>query len=1438
MNKQEDIARRRADLSPAKQALLERRLHGKDGQLNTHREIPRIQHSGPIPLSHAQQRLWFLEQLQPGFTAYNLSFLVKMKGQLDLKVFERSLATIIERHEALRTTFTAENGHAVQVISPFQPFSLDVVDVDGASDVDCEKQVKEVATGYAKTPFTLTKGPLYRFTLLHLDNDRHMLAAIFHHIVFDGWSMGVFLDELTRLYNAFSEGKPSPLPNLPIQYADYTQWHRDLLAAETSKKDLAYWKEHLAAPSPALDLPIDHPRPHAHSFCGTLAQSTLTNTVFIAAREMCQRESATLYTVLLAAWSVFLHRYTDQDDIIIGSGLAGRNRAELEGLIGFFVNTLPLRVDISENPTFQELVKHVTKVLLNAHEHQEVPFEQLVATLHPDRELSRTPLFQVMFTLDNTPKPTRAMTGLDICIEELDNDTAKFDLTLAVEASPEGLTLNLEYNTDLFDRSTGIRMLKHYQHLLADAVTNPGRRVSELSLFSDAEKHQLLVTWNDTAMDYPRNACIHELFEMQVKETPNAVAVVFQDEILTYCELNRRANQLAHHLQRLGVGPETRVGVCMERSAELVVAVCGILKAGGAYVPLEPTLPKERLIFLINNAGISLVVIQETLLHALPQTELQVVCLKRDSEQIAEQPVDNLSPSAIWSNLAYVMYTSGSTGIPKGVGVTHRNVVRLVKSTNYVRLDSNEVFLFLSNFAFDASTFELWGCLLNGGRLVVYPPEIPSLKELGDAIERYGVTTLWLTAGLLHQMIETQLEKLHGVRQLLAGGDVLSAPHVRTVLATLPNCTLINGYGPTECTTFSCCYPMTHPEQVGVTVPIGHPIANTRVYILDKHMNPVPVGVQGELYIGGDGVARGYLNQPELTAKSFVPDPFSDEADARLYRTGDIVRWIPDGVIEFIGRRDGQVKLRGYRIEVGEIEAALYSHPDVQDAIVMARGNHSGDKRLVAYITLNRDAKPDPGELRTFLRNKLPEYMVPGTFVFLETLPLTKSGKVDRKALPDPMENGNDGFMAPRSFLEETLVRIWSQLLGTSRISIRESFFDIGGHSLLALQMVALIRKILGAEIPLREVFLAPTIETLAGRIASLTTTVENEAPSMDTNHVSTPGAPEKVYDPCIVAIRKEGSRLPLFCIEGTGSAVSAYGALTAYLHPEQPVFGLQDLHLGDDELSVETVQQQAARYVKAIRTVQTKGPYYLAGWSFGGTLAYEMAQQLLREGESIRFLAMMESYVCMQPDSLLGRWWHHVSQFPARVRVRLVMMYYTFPIIRGYVRDGFRMAISRITQRSPEPSGTMSLKSYLTYIWHDINRQYFTIQAGIEPVDPAQDRITMAQDPFLRRLTLRISANIRAMRSYSMQPYPGRITFFRAEHDPWHAAHHDTTRGWNKVAQGGVDVCIVPGNHLVLLKKPFVETFGKELRHHLDTAQSQTDSGEDAVANLIKCQG
>ncbi|HEX6910893.1 MAG TPA: amino acid adenylation domain-containing protein, partial [Longimicrobium sp.] len=1043
--------------------------------------VEKISRTRTARASFAQERLWFLDRMQGASAVYNLPCALRLAGPLDADALERALGEIVRRHEALRTTFAESDGAAVQVVAPFTGFELLRADL---SDLDADArdgQVRARAADDAARPFDLAAGPLFRATLLRLADDDHALLLCMHHGVSDGWSMGVLFRELSALYDAFRDGRPSPLPAPRTQYADHAERQRAALEGERLDAQLAYWKARLAGAPALLELPTDRPRPAVQSHRGAREVMDLSARLADRLEALGRGERATPYMVLLAAFQVLLGRYAGVRDVVVGTAVSGRADGGVEELIGFFVNTVALRADLSGDPSFREVLRRVRAATLGAHAHAEVPFERLVEELQPERSTSHAPLFQVMFTLNDAPGARVDLPGIRVAELDADLATTKFDLSLSFAPHARGLRGVLSYRTDLFERSTVRRMLEHLSRLLERVADDADLPLSRLELMGQAERAQVLEGWNRTDAPYPATA-IHALFQAQARATPDAAAVVFGDETLTYAELDARANRLAHHLRSLGVGAETRVGLCLERGMEMMVALLAILKAGGAYVPLDLSYPTERLEWMLADAGVAVLLTDGSSPCVHAATDARMVRLDAERALIEACPADDLPGSAAPNGLAYVMYTSGSTGMPKGVAVEHRNVVRLVRGADYAAFGADEVILQAAPVSFDASTLEIWGALLNGGRVVLVPGRTPSVEELGRAIVHHGVTTLWLTAGLFQVMVEERLDDLRGVRQLLAGGDVLPVEAVRRVRDRFPSLRLINGYGPTENTTFTCCHTVDETWSGG-PVPIGRPISNTRVYVLDGSGAPLPVGVPGELYAGGDGVARGYLGRASATAERFVPDPFSSVPGARMYRTGDRARWLPDGTVEYLGRRDGQVKIRGFRIEPGEVAAVLHRHPAVTDCAVIVREDAPGDRRLVAYVVGDADGET----LREHLLRSLPEYMVPAAFVALDALPLTPNGKVDRRALPAPeFASGEDAYVAPRTPVEATLAALWAEVLRVERVGAADDFFRLGGHSLMAMRIVSRVRGVFGVELPVRDLFEGPTVAQLAERVEAL----------------------------------------------------------------------------------------------------------------------------------------------------------------------------------------------------------------------------------------------------------------------------------------------------------------------------------------------------------------
>jgi amino acid adenylation domain-containing protein len=1056
-----------------------------------------VSRATPLPLSFAQQRLWFLHRLEPESPVYNMPAALHLPGRLDRATLTAALGEVARRHESLRTRCIAIEGEPVQGVDPPAPVPVPEIDLAGLPAARRLEEARRLAREEALRPFDLgdPEGrPLLRTALVRLGEAEQLLLLTMHHVISDGWSLRVLARELSALYDACLERRPSPLPELAIQYGDYAVWQRGWLRGEVLEAELAHWRARLAG-APPLDLPLDRPRPAVMSSRGASRALALPPALLPLLQALARRQGVTLFMAVLAAFQALLARIGNTDDVSVGSPVAGRGQLRTEGLIGFFVNTLVLRTDLSGAPSFAELLARVRETSLAAYAHQDLPFEKLVEELHPQRDLSYAPLYQVSFVLDSDPLPALRLGDIEASLWPLETEIEKFDLSLTLGVGAEGLSGAIGFRSDLFDGTTIERLAGSFARLLAGAVAAPQQRLPELPLLSAEERQQLLRIGDGEGESYPREATIHDLFAEQAARRPDAVALVSPGVTLTYGELAAQATRWAHRLRALGVGPEVRVALCFDRSPAQVVATLAVLAAGGAYVPLDPAYPRERLAFLLRSSAARVLVTEERwlpmlseMLSELPDLKAAVLCLDGPSAETAgeEEGREAALPAVAATGLAYVMYTSGSTGEPKGVAVTHRGVVRLVRGTGYARFGPNETLLLYAPYAFDASTLELWGALLHGSRLVIPPPGVLTTAELGEVVKREGVTTLWLTTGLFRQMVEENLGALSGVRQLLAGGDVLPVAHARRVLAELPETRLINGYGPTENTCFTSCYTVRAASELDPSVPVGRPIAHTWVAVLDRYQMPVPPGVAGELCTGGDGLARGYLDHPDRTAERFLPDPEGREAGGRLYRTGDLVRWRRSGDLEFLGRIDAQVKVRGFRVEPGEIETALMAHPRLSSAVVLAQREEAGGHRLVAYVVAAADATvaPEPSELRDFLRQRLPEFMVPSAWVSLPALPLTANSKVDRKVLallqPDrPRSTGG----APRTPAEQRIAAIFAELLGVEQVGLEADFFDLGGHSLLATRLVSRVRAVFGVELPLRAVFETPTVEGLAARI-------------------------------------------------------------------------------------------------------------------------------------------------------------------------------------------------------------------------------------------------------------------------------------------------------------------------------------------------------------------
>ena len=1057
------------------------------------RRIPPLQpvaRLSALPLSYSQKRLWFLDQMGLARHAYTLLDAMRLHGLLDQEALDQSLQEIMRRHEILRTVFIDVAGQPRQVIQPFVSLPLSIVDLRVLPEEARELQIRAFAQAEAQRCFDLTQGPLLRITLVQLTKEEHVLFLSMHHIVSDSWSYGIFWHELTLLYTAFSAGNPSPLSSLSVQYGDFAAWQQTWLQGDALFPDLVYWKRQLADLI-TLQLPTDRPRPTIKTFQGARHAVRFSSRLTQKLRALSVDHGVTLFMTVLAAFQTLLHRYSGQDDIAVGSLIANRNQVATEGLIGFFVNTITLRTDCSGDPSFQTLLARVREAMLGAYHHQNLPFESLLEALQPPRDLSCTPLFQVLFVLHNIQGPRPALADLHISPLEVDPGTARFDLSLDLHETATGLEGWFEYSTDVFDAATIARMSDHLKVMLDGIVANPALCLSHLPLLQADERRRLLVDWNQTQLDYPYDLCIHEVFEAQASRTPDAIAVICGDTFLSYHDLNCRANQVGHALQAIGVGAGMLVGLCMERSAQMMIGLLGILKSGAAYVPLDPSYPEERLAFMLQDAQLSVVLTQADLKSRFINDGIAVICLDSEWPMIAQYGCDNLPSETTPDQVAYLLYTSGSTGNPKGVLGVHRAVINaLAWMWQAYPFASDDVCCQKTSISFGDSIQELFGPLLRGVSTVFVPQGVLiDLPRFVQTLAAYGVTRVILVPSLLRAMLDAfdNLEALlPKLRLWFAGGEMLPSDLSQRFRAYLPQSRLINLYGVSEVSDDVTAYDTGRAHPSRFRIPIGNPIANLQTYVLDRYLQPMPIGAPGELYIGGDGLTYGYLNHSGLTAQQFLPHPFSSAPGTRFYKTGDLACYLPDGTLDFLGRLDHQVKLRGIRIELGEIEAALNKHPAIQEAVVNMSGDIVGEERLVAYLIPTQEPAPTVSALRRFLQTRLPASMIPAAFVSLRDLPRTPSGKIDRRKLPAShlSRSGVEApFIAPRTPSERRMMTLWSDFLAVETIGVHDNFFELGGHSLLAIQLLSRIRKELGIEMSLVQFFENPTVASLSEHI-------------------------------------------------------------------------------------------------------------------------------------------------------------------------------------------------------------------------------------------------------------------------------------------------------------------------------------------------------------------
>jgi len=1196
-----------------------------------------------------------------------------------------------------------------------------------------------------------------------------------HHIITDGWSMGILYRELSALYNAFAGGHPNPLPSLPIQYADCAVWQRNWLQGNTLAQQLAYWKDQLAGAPPVLELPTDHPRPPVQTFRGNKKRLLLPRKLTEALKQLSQQEGSTLFMTLLAAFQVLLHRYTGQDDIVVGSPIANRNRTEIESLIGFFLNTLILRTDLSENPTVRELLNRVQKTALAAYEHQDVPVEQIIDAFQPERTLSHSPLFQVLFVLQNVPTTPLHLTQITIDRVAAGAKTAKLDLSLyAVERADGQISLLAEYRTDLFKPDTIERMLDHYQQLLVGIVSDPDQHLSNLPLLSKAERYQLLVEWNDTAVAYSKQDSLIERFESQVANTPSGIAFILGDKKLTYHTLNCQVNQLAHHLQELGVIPGTRVGLYLARSLEATIALLAIFKAGGVYVPLDPAYPRDRLAFMIKDAQVGVLLTLTKFKDKLPPTGATPLYLDAEGDVIGLRSSENPGSFLRADNPAYIIYTSGSTGKPKGVAVPHKQILnRLAWMWREYPFCPDEISCQKTALNFIDSLWELLGPLLQGTPTVIIPDEV--LKdpiEFVQALAKNKVSRLWLVPSFLRVLLDTipdMQRQLSHLKFWVTSGEAISVELWQRFQKEMPHAVLYNLYGTSEVWDVTWYVPQPHRDLF--RVPIGRPIGNMQVFILDQYLNPVPIGVPGEIYVGGDGLARGYLNRPELTAEKFIPNPFDPNTNALLYCSGDIARYLPNGQIEFIERADHQVKIRGYRIELEEIESVLNQYPVVKSSVVMVREDTQNDQRLVVYTVLHNEQPPTTNQFRQFLKNFLPEYMIPSNFIILDAFPLTPSGKLDRLALPNPQQyhhGSQESFVAPHDIVEQKLVSIWEDLLQVSPISIKDDFFALGGHSLQAIRLFSRIEQVFSKKLPLAMLFRNSTIEQLANIIRNKEWTGEW---------------------PTIVSIQPGTNKKPFFCVHGFGGGIVGYTELASLLGSEQPFYGLQAQGLDKTAESDTHIEAMAARYINAMRAVQPTGPYYLGGYCIGGVIAFEMARQLQESEDSVGLVAIFEGVAPLRGNRKETVW--------SNPKLTIYFLHNVPYWFQNYLQLGYKSMWMRIRRKTQVK-------------WKKLLRKF-----GKPVKNDASDIIDDASGIPTDHLRL-METQIRALGKYVPKTYNGEITLFRVRGQSLFRLQ-GPTMGWDRLSTGSVEVKMIAGNHNNILEQPHVRTLAKQLKESLE---------------------
>ena len=1335
----------------------------REGEKTAIPAMTRVSREIPLPLSFAQQRLWFIDQLEPGSTAYNSPAAVRLRGRLEPGMIERSLTEIVRRHEVLRTSFPVVEGQPVQRIAPPCPVTLPVIDVSGMEQP--EAAARALSAEEADCRFNLAAGALLRCSLVRLGAEDHLLLLTLHHVVSDGWSMNILVKEFTALYEAFLQGRPSPLPELTLQYADFAHWQRHWLSGSVLDSQISFWRDQLSGAS-VTELPTDYQRPISPSGRGARLSVVVPPELAERLLELSRRQGTTLFMTLLASFQFLLGRYCGQDDVVVGTSIANRHLLEIEPLIGFFVNMLALRAQLRPECSFNGLLAQVRHTLLDAYAHQDMPYDHLVQVLASERAQERRQLFEAVLTLQNNPEEPLHLTDLDLSPWESGHSSTQFDVMLSLATCEGGLVGTLVYAAELFAPDRMEWFASAFISVLEQVATEPQARLFEISLLSKAERQQILTKSHQPRGPLPL-LCVHEMFEMQARRQPEAVAVRSGEVELSYSDLNRRANQLAHYLKDIGVGPEVPVGLCLERSPELIVALFAILKAGGAYVPLDAGYPAERLAYMVKDSCIPVLLTTEHLRDRLMLFCPLIISIDSERNVIAAQKDHDLTVDISLDSLAYIIYTSGSSGLPKGAMVTHRGLSNYVEwaITAYDCLQGTGSPVH-SSLSFDLTVTSIFPALIVG-RTVTLLNEESAIEDLSCKLasgEPFSLVKLTPS----HLRLLRQLSHSDGgtsrARLLVIGGEVLHYEDVGFWRQNSPATKLVNEYGPSETVVGSCIYELEEASEQEGPVPIGRPISNTSLYVLDHWHTLCPPGVRGELFIGGSGLARGYLSQPAMTAAKFVPDSYSGEIGSRLYRTGDLARRRTDGNLEFLGRLDDQVKIRGYRVEPQEVEAVLKGHSLVRDATVLASNDSDGRVRLVAYVVPHKETIVMDRELQVYLQARLPEYMMPAVITMLEDMPLTVNGKVDHKLLPFPQWSSNVSRVnAARTMVEHRLMDIWREVLSLDRVGLEDNFFQCGGHSLLGVRLITRIHSVFGVELPLRTIFDQPTIIAQAALLEGMPVS-RNSGP--------------------LVALQKSGSRRPLFCVHPFFGLAHCYQGLAEMLGVDQPFYGLQSQGLEQGETPIFTIPDMAADYLKAIRLVQPSGPYQLAGWSLGSIIAFEMAQQLVGAGETVSFLGLFEG----RPRSVATTA-HHRK--PPADRETLVSNRETEVLVELAVND-LELSEKEARQLSPE----QRIARYLD---------------GIKSTDQIAATFSHEQ---LRRL-LRVSVvNLLALESYELKAYPGDVVLFRIPV----SKNQDESYGWSRFVLGHIQIHEFPGKHSEFMSGPSIALMAEKVTQYLQS--------------------